>query len=143
LALCVAGIVFLCLGATLAALGITGIMHGASLTSFSTELAQSRNQAFDTSIWLAHWRVWCLAITCIGAGIATAGAAVALNKRWGLLLLGTLLSLAAIVPWVIQSLGLVRFRFERPGFGETIVFLGFALLSIWGYFLRPEGRTDA
>jgi len=139
----VAGIVFLCLGAILAALGITGIMHGASLTPFSAELAQSRNQALDTSIWLAHWRVWCLAITCFGGALATAGAAVALNKRWGLLLLGTVLFLAAIAPWVIQSLGLVRFRFERPGFGETIVLLGFALLSIWGYFLRLKVVTDA
>ena len=139
----VAGILFLCLGASLAALGVTGIMHGASLTPFSTELTQSRNQAFDTSIWLAHWRAWSLAITCGGGAIATGGAAVALNKRWGLLLLGTVLFLAAIAPWVVQSLGLTRFRFERAGFGETIVLLAFGLLAFWGYFLRPEGRTDA
>jgi hypothetical protein len=139
----VAGIVFLCLGATLAALAVTGIIHGTSLTSFSTELAQSRNQAFDASMWLAHWRVWGSAITCLGGGIATAGAAIALNKRWGLLLLGTVLFLAAIAPWVAQSLGFVRYRFERPGFVDTVVLLAFALLAIWGYFMRPEGRTDA
>jgi len=137
----VAGIVFLCLGAALAALGVAGIMHGASFTSFSTELAQSRNQAFDTSTWLAHWRIWGSAVTCLGGAVAAAGAAIALNKRSGLLLLGIVLFVAAIAPWLVQSLGLVRYRFERPGFGETIVLLAFALLAIWGYFMRPEGRT--
>ena len=139
----VAGIVFLCLGATLAALGITGIIHGASLTSFSRELAQSRNQGIDASMWLAHWRVWGLAVTCLGGVVATAGAAIALNKLWGLLLLATVLFLAAIAPWIAQSFGLVRYRFERPGFADTVVLLAFALVAIWGYFLRPEGRTDA
>jgi hypothetical protein len=82
-----------------------------------------------------------LALTCAGGAIATGGAAVALNKRWGLLLLGIVLLVAAIAPWVAQWLGLIRFRFERPGLGETLVFLAFALLAIWGYFLRPEGHS--
>ena len=139
----IAGLVFLCLGAALVALGLTGAMHGASMASFSTELARSRNQPFDASTWLAHWKVWGLAITCVGGVIATAGAAVALNRRWGLLLLGIVLLLAAIAPWVVQWLGLVRYTFERAGLADTIVLLAFALLAIWGYFLRPQGRTEA
>ena len=139
----IAGIVFLCAGATLGALGLTGAMHGASMASFSTELAQSRNQPFDASTWLAHWRIWGLAVACAGSAIATAGAAVALNKRWGLLLLGIVLLVVAIAPWVVQWLGLVRYRFERAGLADTIVFIAFALLAIWGYFLRQEGRADA
>jgi hypothetical protein len=138
----VAGIVFLCVGATLVAFGLTGAMHGVSMASFSTELAQSRNQPFDASTWLAHWRVWGLAVACSGGAIATAGGAVALNKRWGLLLLGIVLLIAAIAPWVVQWLGLVRYRFERAGLADTMVLMAFALLAIWGYFLRPEGRTD-
>ena len=139
----IAGIVFLALGATLVALGLTGAMHGASMASFSTELAQTRNQPFDASTWLAHWRVWSLAVACAGGVIATAGAAVSLNKRWGLLLLGVVLLVAAIAPWVVQWLGLVRYRFERAGLTDTMVLLAFALLAIWGYFLRPEVPTDA
>jgi hypothetical protein len=139
----IAGVVFLCLGAILVAVGITGAMHGASMASFSTEVAESRNQPFDASIWLAHWRVWGLAVACAGGAIATAGAAVALNKRWGLLLLGIVLLAAAMAPWVVQWLGVARYRFERASLAETLAFLAFAFLAIWGYFLRPEGRTDA
>jgi len=138
----IAGIAFLCLGAALAAVGITGAMHGASMASFSTEVAESRNQPFDAPTWLAHWRVWGLAVACAGGAIAAAGAAVALNKRWGLLLLGIILLIAAMAPWVVQWLGMVRYRFERPGLAETLVFLAFAFLAIWGYLLRPESRTD-
>lgn len=139
----IAGMMFLCVGAILVALGLTGIIHGASMASLSTELAQSRNQPFDASTWLAHWQMWGLAVACAGGAIATAGAAVALNKRWGLLLLGIVLLIASIAPWVIQWLGLVRYRFERAGIGDSMVLMAFALLAIWGYFLRPEGRTDA
>jgi hypothetical protein len=57
--------------------------------------------------------------------------------------LGIVLLLAAIAPWVVQWLGLVRYTFERAGLADTIVLLAFALLAIWGYFLRPQGRTEA
>jgi len=139
----ITGIVFLCLGATLVAVGIWGATHGTWMASFSTELAQSKNQAVDAPTWLAHWRVWGLGVACAGGAIATAGAAVALNKRWGLLLLGIVLLIAAMAPWIVQWLGLTRYRFERAGLADTLVFLAFAFLAIWGYFLRPEGRTDA
>jgi hypothetical protein len=139
----IAGIVFLCLGATLVAAGITGAMHGASMASFSAEGAEARNQPFDASTWLAHWRVWGFAVACAGGAIATGGAAVALNKRWGLLLLGIVLLIAALAPWVVQWFGLARYRFERAGLTETLVFLAFAFLAIWGYFLSSEARADA
>jgi len=139
----VAGIVFLCLGAALAASGLRHVTHGASIVTFSSEFAQSRNQPFDAATLLAHWRVWGLAIACLGGAIATAGAAVALNKRWGLLLLGIVLLVGAIAPWVVQGLGLVRYPFERAGLADTMVLMAFALLALWGYFLRPQGRTDA
>src|SRR5215469_16569878 len=113
------------------------------MVSFSPELAQSRNQPFDASTLLAHWRGWSLAIACIGGAIATAGAAVALNKRWGVVLLGIVLLIGAIAPWIVQWLGLVRYPFERASLADTMVLLAFALLAIWGYFLRSAGRTDA
>jgi hypothetical protein len=118
-------------------------MHGAWMASFSTEVAQSQNRAVDAPAWLAHWRVWGLGVACAGGAIATAGVAVALNKRWGLLLLGIVLFIAAMAPWIAQWLGLTRYRFERAGMGDTLVFMAFSFLAIWGYFLRPEGRTDA
>ena len=139
----VIGIVFLCLGAALAAIGLRNAVYGASMISFSTELAHSRNQPFDASTLLAHWRVWNLAIACTGSAMAAAGVAVTLGKRWGLLILGIVLLIGAIAPWVVQWLGLVRFPFERAGLADTMVLTAFALLAIWGYFLRPERRTDA
>jgi hypothetical protein len=139
----ITGIVFVCLGLTLVAVGISGATHGAWMASFSTEVAQSQNPSVDAPTWLAHWRLWGWGVACAGGGVATAGAAVALNKRWGLLLLGIVLFIAAMAPWIVQWIGLTRYRFERAGLAETLAFLAFALLAIWGYFLSPEGRTDA
>jgi hypothetical protein len=139
----IAGIMFIVLGAALAALGITGVIHGPSMAAFSSELAQSRGLAFDRSTWLVHWRVWGSAVVCVGAMVGLAGAALALQKRWGLLPLAMVLFLAATAPWVLEWVGLVRYRFERPGSVETLTLLAFALLATWGYFMRSEGRADA
>jgi len=139
----IAGMVFIALGATLAALGITGVIHGPSMAEFSDTLAQSRGLAFDRSTWLVHWRAWGSGLACAGAVVGFGGAALALRKRWGLLLLATVLFLSATAPWVLQWFGLVRYRFERPGSVETFVQLAFALLATWGYFMRSEGRADA
>jgi hypothetical protein len=139
----IVGIVFLCLGAILVAVGVTAIQHASSIMSLSTEFAQSRNRPFDASTWLAHWRVWALVDICTGGAIAAGGAAVALKKRCGLLLLGMVLLLAAVAPWVIQWAGLARYGFERASLTDSAVLLPFAFLSIWGYFLPPTGRTDA
>lgn len=138
----IAGIVFFCLGAALAALGLGGAIHGAALASFSTELARSRNQPFDAPTWLAHWRAWSLAVTCAGIAIGVAGVGVALKKRWGFLLFGIALLASAIAPWAVQWLGLVRYRFERADLADTMVLTAFALLAIWGYFLRTQGRRN-
>ena len=139
----IAGIMFIVFGATLAALGITGVIHGPSMAEFSSELAQSRGFAFERSTWIVHWRAWGSAVACAGAIVGLAGAALALQKRWGLLLLAIVLCVAATVPWVLQWFGLVRYRFERPGSVETLALLAFALLATWGYFIRSEGRADA
>jgi hypothetical protein len=138
-----AGIMFIVLGAVLAALGITGVIHGPSLAELSSELAQSRDLAFDRSAWLVHWRLWSSAVACVGAIVGLAGAALALQKRWGLLLLAMVLFFAATAPWVLQWFGLVHYLFERPDFMETFTLLAFALLAIWGYFMRSDGRADA
>ena len=139
----IVGVVLFCLGVMLAALALSNALHGASLAALSAGLAKSENRPFDASTWLAHWRVTVLAAAGVGGAIAVAGAAIALGRRWGLLLLGTVLLFAAVAPWVLQWLGLIRYRFERPGLSDTTVLVAFAVLAIWGYFLRPEGRTDA
>jgi hypothetical protein len=65
--------------------------------------------------------------------MAVAGAAVALGKRWGFMLLASILAFAGIAPWVIQALRLTAYPYERAGVAETLVYLALSTLSAWGY----------
>jgi hypothetical protein len=114
------------------------------MAALGKALAESHNHiVIDRSMWLTHWRVWSLAMTCVGGAIATAGAAIAAQRQWGLLLLAVVLLFAAIAPWVVEAIGLVRYPYERAGSVETFVLLAFSLLAAWGYFMRSGSRTDA
>ena len=131
----IAGIVTVLLGIAVAAAGVVGIMRGPSMAALAEALARSRaSSAFESSTWLHHWTLWGIGIGCGGGAIATAGAALALGRRWGFLLLGLVMIFAATAPWIIQGLGLTRYPYERAGSIETFVFLALSLPAVWGYF---------
>src|SRR5215469_14279397 len=99
----VGGILVLLLGIAVAAAGIVGIMHGPSLAVLAEAMAGSRaSSEIDSSTWLHHWRLWGIGIGCGGVAIATSGAALALGRRWGFLLLAGAMIFAATAPWIIQ-----------------------------------------
>jgi hypothetical protein len=130
------------LGGAVAIVGLTGIQSGPSIAALATELVRNPDtSAFGCCAWLRHWRLWGIGIACGGSAIALAGAALALGKRWGFLLLGSILAFAAIAPWVIQALQLTKYPYERAGLTETLVYLALSLLSAWGY-LRYSGEPD-
>lgn len=143
MALRLGGIVILLLGIALMAAGIAGITHGSSMAALADAAAHARDAAaFDSSSWLHHWRLWGIGIACCGTAIAIAGAALALQKRWGFMLLALVMALAATGPWIIQGVGLARYAFERPGSMETLVFVALSLPAFWGYFRHSGHATD-
>jgi hypothetical protein len=138
----VGGIVILLLGIAVGAAGIAGIMHGPSVAALAEAMARSRaSSEIDSSTWLHHWRLWGIGIGCGGVVIAISGAALALGRRWGFLLLALAMIFAATAPWIIQGLGLTRYPYERAGSMETFVFLALSLPAVWGY-LRHRGGAD-
>lgn len=138
------GIVILLLGIALTAAGIAGITHGPSMAALANAMAHSRDSVpLDRATWLHHWRLWGIGIACCGATIAVAGAALALQKRWGFMLLAFVMALAATGPWIIQGVGLARYAFERPGSMETFVFVALSLPALWGYFRHSGHAPDA
>jgi hypothetical protein len=142
MALRVGGIVILLLGIAVAAAGIVGITHGPSVAALAEAMARSRaSSEIDSSTWLHHWRLWGIGIGCGGVVIAISGAALALGRRWGFLLLALAMIFAATAPWIIQGLGLTRYPYERAGSMETFVFLALSLPAVWGY-LRHRGGAD-
>jgi hypothetical protein len=138
----VGGIVILLLGIAVGAAGIVGIMPGPSAAALADAMARSSaSSGIDSSIWLHHWRLWGIGIGCGGLAIAISGAALALGRRWGFLLLAIAMIFAATAPWIIQGLGLTRYPYERAGSMETFVFLALSLPAVWGY-LRHRGGAD-
>jgi len=137
------GIAILLLGITVAAAGIVGITRGPSMAALTSAVAHAGDSsAIDSSTWLHHWRLWGIGIACCGAAIAIAGAALALQRRWGFMLLALVMSLAATGPWIIEGLGLATYPYERPGSVETFVFVVLSLLAFWGYFRHTGRQTD-
>lgn len=137
------GSVILLLGIALAAAGIAGVTQGSSMAALTDAVARSRDSAaFDSSMWLHHWRLWGIGIACCGAAIGIAGAALAMQKRWGFMLLALVMAFAATGPWIIQGAGLARYAFERPGSMETFVFVALALPAFWGYFRHSGHAPD-
>ena len=78
-----------------------------------------------------------------GLAIAVSGAALAVGRRWGFLLLAIAMIFAATAPWIIQGLGLTRYPYERAGSMETFVFLALSLPAVWGYFRHRSRAADA
>ena len=118
-------------------------MHAPSLAALADAQARTRDSAaIDSSTWLHHWRLWGIGIACCGAAVAIAGAALALQRRWGFMLLALIMLLAATGPWILQGVGLASYAFERPGSTETFVFVVLSLTAFWGYFRHSRREPD-
>lgn len=140
----IGGIAILLLGTAVAVAGVMGTLRGPSMAALADAVAHARDSsAIDSATWLHHWRLWGIGIACGGGAVAIAGAALALGRRWGFILLAFVMFLAATVPWILQGLGLTRYPYERAGSRETFVFLALSLPAIWGYFRHFGGETDA
>jgi hypothetical protein len=132
------GIAISVFGAALTLIGITGTLRGPSTVALADALRPSGDTgAVDCCTWLHHWHLWGIGITGSGALLVMAGTALASRRRWGFLLLTSLLMLAAIVPWALQAFHLARYPYERPNIAETLVYVLMSAMAAWGYVRRP------
>jgi hypothetical protein len=139
----VLGVVLGVLGLAITGFGIYGAIRGpGSAAVFDAVLKTFESSDFVYSAWLERWRLWGVGFACAGAAIAVGGAAVTLQRRWGFLVLAFAFFAAAIAPWILQWLQLVRFAFESPDLLETIVYSALSGFAAFGYFYRPR-QTDA
>ena len=81
----------------------------------------------------------------IGLSVASSGIALRLRRLWGFLLLAAASMVTAMFPWLLQVSGTLRFAFEVPRVGETVICAAVAACSIAAYFLFRGrlGRKDA
>ena len=138
----VGGMLLVVLGIALALLGISGLVRGTALSEFADTAARHFSATgFDGQTWRAHWTFWNAGVGCAGVAFVVAGAALALRRRWGLLVMAGVLFLIAVTPLVLQMLGVALFPSERPRVGDTVILLSFAAIVAASYFRRPG--TDA
>jgi hypothetical protein len=121
-------------GTALAFIGITGYLRGPSIAAFINAASREfHGTDVDWCNWLRHWKAWATGIGFGGLALAVSGAALATRRRWGFLLLAIVLTLSAIVPWLLQALKIPRYTYERAGIPETLVTLVLAVVALLAY----------
>jgi hypothetical protein len=96
---------------------------------------------FDLSDRRRHWYLASAVIAVGGGALVIGGVAIALRKRWGLLVVASTIVLNESSSWIAEATGFARYPYEHPKWVETLIFLLLASAALYGYFAARDGSA--